>query len=125
VDTDAHVRAARRRQVEDARTYEREREALLLEQLEEVLAEGSGEELDAALFARMSSEDVTLVRAALGQLEAAGDPEEEDEDGEGWEEEPEDVEGEAERLREEIESSRRTQAALSRYLELLAQPGGS
>jgi len=123
MDREAHVRAARRRQVEDALTFERERGALLLEQLEEVLAEGSGEELDAALFARMSSEDVTLVRAALGQLETFGDPEEED--GEGWEEEPDDVEGEAERLREEIESSRRTQAALSRYLELLAEPAST
>src|SRR2546423_13254656 len=66
VDRDAHVRAARRRQALDALVFEQEREAMLVEQLEDVLAEAEGARLDVGLFAQMSPDEARLVQAALG-----------------------------------------------------------
>ena len=127
MDRDAHVRAARRREALDALEFERQREVMLAEQLGDILAEADGPGLDASLFEQMSEEDASLVAVALGQVEPVFDPDEEDEEEAGFGDESEDgagVEEEAARLQEEIESSQRIQAALSRYLDLLAVPAG-
>jgi hypothetical protein len=125
----ALARAGRRRQVVDALEFEREREAMLAEQLEDVLAEADGPALDATLLTRLSDEDAALVRATLGDVEPTYDPGEggedgEDEEGEEREEGDDDagVAEEAARLQGEIESSRLIQAALARYLALLEEP---
>ena len=109
---------------------------MLVGQLEAVLAEIEGPQLDAGLFALMSSEDAALVRVALGQdlggeLGDEADPNDDgfefsldfDEDEvETGETEEDDLEEEVTRLQSEIESSRRMQAALRQYLELLSAP---
>jgi hypothetical protein len=134
VDRDAHVRAARRRQALDALAFERNREAMLVGQLEDVLAEVDGARLDADLFAQMSPDDVRLVQVALGEDMAAeageeAEPEDdafgfsldvEDDETETGEARPNDVEAEIARLQDVLESSRRVQEALERYLALLA-----
>ena len=141
VDRDAHVRAARRRQALDALAFEQDREAVLVEQLEDVLAEIEGARLDADLFAQMSLDEAQLVRTALGE-DTDSEPEQEAEpeaDGFGFSidfaadedatgeaaEDAEDAEAEVEaevvRLQAELERSRRVQAALERYLELVSQ----
>jgi hypothetical protein len=128
VERDAHVRAARRRQALDALEFERQREAMLAEQLEDVVAEADGPALDASLFARMSDEDVSRVRVAFGDVGLPFDPDEDSSEdaGAGDEAETGDVTGEeVARLEDEIESSRRVQAALAQYLELLAEPGST
>jgi len=143
MDRDAAVRASRRRQALDALAFEREREAVLAEQVEDVLAETTGPQVDAAVFARMSDDDTALVRAALGEdAFVDDDPDEEelpdDDDDFGFSSDFEDedaddnavdddddadgVDEEIARLQGEIESSRRTQAALERYVELLSEP---
>jgi len=140
VDRDAHVRSARRRQVLDALAFEQEREAMLVEQLEDVLAEVEGARLDAGLFAQMSPDEARLVQAALGEAVNGGTWQEAEEDVEpnddsglslDFEDNADDLaaaatdddEAEVARLREVIESSRLVQAALQRYLALLsAQP---
>jgi hypothetical protein len=123
VDRDAHVRAARRRQALDALAFEQDRAAMLVGVLEDVLAELEGARLDAALFAKMSPDDAGLVRAALGE-DREPEPDEEVEAADDDEAEPDagqdDVEAEIVRLQEELDSSRRVQAALEQYLELLA-----
>ena len=130
VDRDAHVRAARRRQALDALAFEQDREAMLVEQLEDVLAEIEGARLDAALFAQMSADEAQLVRTALGEdtdfepepeadldTGAAGTPE----DADDTEDAEAEVEAEVGRLQAEVERSRRAQAALERYLGLVSQ----
>jgi hypothetical protein len=136
VDRDAHVRASRRRQAVDALRVEQDREAMLVEQLEDVLAEADGARLDEDLFAEMSPDEAELARTALGldvDAEPDAEPEEDEEgdfgfsldleDGEAeWAvaEEPDDLEAEIARLQDVIESSRRVQGALERYLALLS-----
>jgi hypothetical protein len=134
VDRDAHVRAARRRQALDALAVEQDLEAMLVGQLEDVLAEVEGARLDADLFAQMSPDDVRLVQAALGADLAAEPGEEpepadddfgfsldlEDDPAQTGEVRADDVEAEIARLQEVLEASRRAQAALERYLALLA-----
>ena len=122
VDRDAHARTALRRQAEDALAFERDREEMLTVELQDLLADASRAEIDEAVFASMSPEDAVRVRVALGNVESvdwdyvAGDPEDGDlevDDDVGVDEE------EVVRLQGEIETSRRSQAALERYLELL------
>jgi hypothetical protein len=132
------VRAARRRQALDALAFEQDREAMLVEQLEDVLAEIEGARLDADLFAQMSLDEAQLVRAALGEDIDTGTEQEAEPEGDGFEfsidldadeagtgEDAEDAEDEVEaevvRLQAELERSRRAQAALQRYLELVSQ----
>lgn len=111
---------------------------MLVGELEDVLAEAEGPGLDAGLFAQMSPEDAELVRTALGQDAGSEGAEEPDEDdgfewslehgyGAGTAETEDDpaediVDEEVARLQAEIDSSRRVQAALETYLELLAAP---
>jgi len=114
---------------------------MLVEQLEDVLAEAEGARLDVGLFAQMSPDEARLVQAALGEAvngvtsqEAEEDVEPDDDFGLSLDFEDDDadyldaaatddVEAEVARLREVLESSRLAQAALQRYLALLsAQP---
>jgi hypothetical protein len=134
VDRDAHIRAARRRQALDALAAEQDREAMLVEQLEDIVAEADGARLDADAFAQMSPDDARLARTALGldgdadsDAEAEVDGDDfgfslnlEDDEAETGAADPEDLEAEIARLQEVIESSRRVQAALERYLALLS-----
>ncbi len=114
---------------------------MLVEQLEDVLAEVEGARLDAGLFAQMSPDEARLVQAALGEAVNGGTWQEAEEDVEpdddsglslDFEDNDDDLaaaatadddEAEVARLRDVIESSRLVQAALQRYLALLsAQP---
>lgn len=95
---------------------------MLTVELEDAIAGVDGERVDAAVFAQMSSEDVGLVRAALGDDPAVVGDEDDDyvehsfeSDGDGLE-----LEEEIARLEGELTSSRRVQAALERYLEVLS-----
>jgi hypothetical protein len=122
VDRDAHVRAARRRQAQDALEFERDREEMLTIELDDAVAGIEGKRVDAAVFAQMSSEDVRLVREAIGDdsiFAASIDRDDIDRstesDADGFVREQEIA-----RLRDELASSRRLQAALERYLEVLS-----
>jgi hypothetical protein len=121
VDRDAHVHAARRRQALDALAFERDREEMLAVELEDVVAGADGKRVDAAVFAQMSSEDIRLVREAIGgdaAFVASVDRDDLDPiDGDAVDSE---LEQEIARLEDELASSRRLQAALERYLEVLS-----
>ena len=125
MDRDALARGARRRQAREALEFEREREAMLIEQLEDRLAEVEGPRLDEAAFAGMDPADAQLVREAL-----FGPPAEEltDEDfGEYLadvadpddQEDPAEAEAEVTRLEEQLAACRRRQRALESYLVAL------
>jgi hypothetical protein len=126
VDRDALARAVRRAQAVEALEFERERETELRRQVADVVLEQDGDRLDAAAFAGLDDDEVRRVRAALGHVDP--DDAQEDEDpftdevyveldfDEEPDEEPED---ETLRLEREIEESRRTQAALERFIAAL------
>jgi hypothetical protein len=125
VEPEAIAREQRRRLAREALEFEIAREAALGDQLQETIAEVEGPAIDERVFAQMASEDVELVRAALGD-EARDDFVAEGDEGDEWfvEEEDEaeiveDRESEISRLEGEIRDSRRRQAALQRYLEAL------
>ena len=127
MDVDEIVRARRRQQALEALEFERDRQAALLAQIDEVLTELEGSRVDEETFARMAPEDVTLVRAVLDP----GDDEPEeafDLQGVLASESPAEIrrEREAERVRleEVITASSNRQRALERYLEALAGAGG-
>ena len=94
---------------------------MLVEQLEDVVAEIDGPALDDGLLAQMSPEAAGLVLAALGQNARVEADEETDEDDDAFDA-VQDVEEEIARLQAEIESSRRIQAVLGQYLDLLSAP---
>jgi hypothetical protein len=124
VEPEAIAREQRRRLAREALEFEVGREAALGDQLQETIAEVEGPAIDERVFARMASEDVELVRAALGD---AGDEFVSEDAGDEWfvEETDEDEivaeerASEISRLEAEIRDSRRRQAALRRYLEAL------
>jgi hypothetical protein len=126
VEPEAIAREQRRRLAREALEFEIAREAALGDQLQETIAEVEGPAIDERVFAQMASEDVELVRTALGD-EALDDFVAEGDEGDEWfvEEEDEaetvaeDRESEISRLEAEIRDSRRRQAALQRYLEAL------
>jgi hypothetical protein len=132
VDRDAIARRRRRDQVLDALAFEREREAALVEQLEEVVLEEEGPRIDREAFALLQPEDVAVVR---GLLDDWSEPDAEEADEleadffaglESESDEPAaDEEDEVARLQGEIASSRARQRALERYLEALAAPAAS
>jgi hypothetical protein len=123
VDTDAIVRARRRRQALDALEAERDREAALRNQLHEVLTELEGARIDAVAFARMVPADAELVREILDPAQVAPEEEWLESGGESPAEaarlQREEGEEERSRLQQVIEECRRAQAALERYLEAL------
>ena len=85
------------------------------------LEERRRKNLAGEVFAAMTPEDALLVRAALGGGERLDDEDDVEDEESGEDPEDADAAGEEEiaRLQAEIESSRRSQAALERYLELL------
>ena len=122
VDVEAIARAQRRRLAQEALEFERDREAVLREQLEAVVAEVEGPRIDEEAFARMAPEDAELVRAILASGLEGEDPDLDPEDE--WYDIPETDEPEAEsfedevrRLEEELAESRRLQQALTSYLD--------
>ena len=121
MDREAIARRQRRRQVEDALGEEREREAALVERLEEVVTEEEGPRIDEGVFARMEPGDAKLVRDLLGEHspfdEEEGDPDVFDGEGEAFE--PDGVDDEIARLQGEVADSQRRQLAYRRYLEAL------
>lgn len=130
MDRDAIARSRRRGQALEALTFEREREAALRDQLEEVVLEQEAPRIDGEAFAQMEPGDVAVVRELLDEGWSADEGEEEvDDDGdfmlavddEGTLAVEED-EDEIARLQGEIESSRARQRALERYLEALEAP---
>jgi hypothetical protein len=121
VDREAIARRQRRRQIEDALDEEREREAALVERLEEVVTEEEGSRIDDGVFDRMEPGDVKLVRDLLGE-HSPFDEEQGDPDafaGEGREFEQDGVDDEIARLQGEVADSQRRQLAYRRYLEAL------
>ena len=129
MDRDAVARAGRRSQVEEALAFEREREAALHEQLASLVLEDERPRIDAEAFAVLDPEDARRVRDALGELDDG-----EDEPGEAddpfaselyvsfEDDDVEDEEDEVARLEREIGESRRTQAALERFVAALDRP---
>jgi hypothetical protein len=126
VEPEAIAREQRRRLAREALEFEVGREAALGDQLQETIAEVEGPAIDERVFARMASEDVELVRAALGD-DSADEFVTESHEGDEWFVEEgdeveivaEDRESEISRLEGEIRDSRHRQAALQRYLEAL------
>ena len=115
------ARAERRRQALDELEFERERAALLHEEIARLVLELEGPGLDEQVFARLSPGDVDLVRGSLqGRPAAEGD---EDEWFELHNEDPEtdreELEAEIVRLQAEIAASARRQEAFQRYLDAL------
>jgi hypothetical protein len=123
VDREAMAREQRRKQVLQALEFERNREAALVEQLHEVVAEAEGARVDEAAFAQMDPDDVELVRDVL----AGGVGDDEDENPFAFEalDEPDaaddsaDDEEEIARLEHEIAKGRSRQRAYARYLDVL------
>lgn len=123
------ARDGRRAQAEEALAFERDREAELRRQLADVVLEEEGARVDAAAFAALEPDDVRRVRAALGELDEDVGDEDDDLFDEafvtidfGDEPEREDDEAETSRLEREIDESRRTQAALERFIAALDAP---
>jgi hypothetical protein len=124
VDREAIARGVRRRQAQETLDFEREREQTLMEQVELVIGEAEGSNVDAAAFEKMSPEDVEIVKSEL-------DPPtfDHDEDTGFFErddlfdlDEAEEVDPLAEelaRLNGELEECRRRQQAFSAYLDAL------
>ena len=107
--------------------FEREREQTLKDQVELVIAEVEGKTVDEAVYARMSPEDVEIVRAELDPpgMEAEEDPSFffERDDLINLDDEPE-VDPHAEelaRLNDELEDCRRRQRAFEAYLDALGK----
>ena len=119
------ARGQRRRLIGEAVELEQRREAALLEQLEETVAELDGPHIDDNAFARMTPGDAEIVRAVLaGQNPWEETPEDEiDEDWLAAEPDPEveseELLAEIARLEEEIAHSQRRRDAFARYLEAL------
>lgn len=121
--TDGIVRARRRQQALEALEFERDREAALLEQIDEVLTELEGPRIDAAAFARMEAEDVELVREALDPSHVTPEEDWLELEGESPAESDrlrrEEQEAERLRLHELVAECRRCQKALESYIQAL------
>lgn len=121
------ARNQRRRLVGDAVELEQAKEAALLEQLEETVAELEGSRIDEEALGRMAPEDADVVRRVLaGESPGQETAEEEEEPYDDWLEPDADPEAEARelqaeigRLEEEIARSRRVRESLERYLSAL------
>jgi hypothetical protein len=119
------ARSQRRRLIGEAVEWEQGKEAALLEQLEETVAELDGPHIDEEAFARMTQGDADIVRAVLaGQNPGEEIPEEVlDEDWLTAEPDPEvesqELLAEIARLEEEIARAQRRRDAFERYLDAL------
>ena len=122
MDRAAIAREGRRAQALEALAFEREREQALDAQLREVVLDAEGPHVDALAFARMTADDMSIVREALGTVD--GDmPEDEPLDGDELEDTADEddagPETEIRRLEDELERCRAVQHALERYVEAL------
>jgi len=125
VDREAIARAVRRRQAQETLDFEREREQTLNDQVELVIAEAEGANVDAAAFAKMSPQDVQIVKTELDP------PGFGDDDGPGFferddlfdlDEFEDDIDPHAEelaRLNSELAECRRRQEAFAAYIAAL------
>jgi hypothetical protein len=124
VEREAIARERRRREAVEHLEFEREREAALRDQLEELITEQHGSQVDDAAFASMSPEDVKVVREALVGSEEQPEVDEVEEALSDWPDEGADdadeVEAEIARLEAELADCRRRQQAFERYLEALS-----
>jgi hypothetical protein len=128
VDRVAIARAERRRQATEELEFERGRAAALEEEIARLVVELDGERFDEEVFARLSPEDVDVVRPALQGTPAVEEDEEwleltggGVEDARDEQAEREEVEAEIVRLQGEIAASTRRQEAFVRYLEALGE----
>jgi hypothetical protein len=119
MDRDAIARRQRRKQVEDALDFERDRETALVEQLEEVVTETEGPRIDEEVFAQLDAADAAVVRQTLTGFDFVAEEDEEFSFDLEDDVEPDDPAEEIARLEGEIEDSRRRQAAFQRYLDAL------
>jgi hypothetical protein len=118
VDAEALTRAQRRREALAALEFEDEREASLRGQLEAIVTEIYGPQIDNDVFARMAPEDVEFARGIF----ASGMDRREAEfivEVEPLEDDREYHAAELARLEREIAESRRRQQALQHYLGAL------
>jgi len=117
----------RRRAIGEAVELEREREAALLEQLEEMFAELEGPALDEEVLARIAPADADVVRSVLRGYDADEESPEADEPDEDWlavvqpdpATERDELLAEVARLQQEVALSRRRRDAYERYVEAL------
>ncbi|HEU0247076.1 MAG TPA: hypothetical protein VFR38_08335 [Gaiellaceae bacterium] len=117
----------RRRAIGEAVELEREREAALLEQLEEMFAELEGPALDEEVLAQIAPADAELVRSVLRGYDADEESPEAGESDEDWlavvqpdpATERDELLAEVARLQQEIALSRRRRDAYERYVEAL------
>jgi hypothetical protein len=128
VDRAAIARSERRRQATEELEFERERTAALHDEIVRLVLELDGERFDEEVFARLSPDDVEVVRTALHGTPAVEEDEEWLELTGGDVEEPRDEQAEREeleaeivRLQGEIAASTRRQEAFVRYLEALGE----
>jgi hypothetical protein len=119
------ARNQRRRLIGEAVELEQAREAALLEQLEETVAELEGTRIDDEAFARMTPGDADVVRTVLAG-QNPGEEISEEEAGEDWlapeadpEAEVQELLAEITRLDEEIARSRHRRDAFERYVDAL------
>jgi hypothetical protein len=119
------ARNQRKRVIGEAVEFEQEREAALLAQLEETVAELEGSRLDDEVFARLDPGDADIVRAVLHGPNPVEEIPEDDPD-EDWLASEADADpdsdllhAEISRLEEEIAQSRRRREALTRYVDAL------
>jgi hypothetical protein len=123
VEREAIARERRRRQALEHLEFEREREAALRDQLEELITEQHGSQVDDSAFATMSPDDVMVVREALVGSEDQPEVDEVEAALSDWPDEEadevDDVENEIVRLEGEVADCRRRQQAFERYLTAL------
>ncbi len=124
MDRQAIARRRRAEQVRELLAEERDREQVLIEALEERIAEADGPKLDDEVFARMPPEEAALVRSRLG-VEPGAEEELASEES-FWDEvdaeagsDGSELEEEIVRLEGEVALCRRQQEAYRHYLELL------
>jgi hypothetical protein len=131
VDRDVIARTRRRAEALEALEEERSREVALVEQLELVVLDGERRRIDEAALELLAPADAELVREALALDEWWRDDEVEEEDfadPDGVirfddDQFPEDdPDAEVARLSAAIETSRRTQGALERFVAALDAP---
>ncbi len=124
MDVDVIVSARRRQQVLEALEFERDREAAVGSQIEDILTELEGSRIDEAAFQHLTPEDVVLVRQVL-EPDSVADEDEDELDHQGRlsanarAEIRAEQESERVRLEEVLADSRSRQRALERYLEAL------
>lgn len=109
--------------MQDALEFEQDRERAISDQIELAVVETEGAKVDTAVFARMSPEDVELVRAELNPTPFGAEDDDEGErafiDLDDWETQVDPRAEELARLNDELAMSRRRKQAFEAYLAAL------